>query len=95
MMSKAIRGMLRRLTFGLVAVTTLTGCGGPQRAEGTSNGVKFQLTGAAVGKTKLHMDGTKLYINGDYYGTAVSGDTVLVSDAGVSVNGTARKKQTP
>ncbi len=89
----ATKGPLRWLTLLLLAAMPLAGCG-EKTAQGTANGVKFQITGAAVGKTKLHMDGTKLFINDNYYGTALAGDTVVVSDSGVTVNGTARSKET-
>lgn len=93
MMSKTIHAALRRLTFGLLAATVLAGCSRPRMAETTTNGVKFQIAGSATGKTKVRMDGTKMFINDNYYGTAQSGDTVVVSDTGVTVNGSARPKQ--
>jgi hypothetical protein len=91
---RAIQGGLSRALLGLiVAAVPLTGCN-ERPTHGTANGVKFQIAGPVASKTKVRMDGTKVFINEKYYGPALAGDIVVVSDSGaVTVNGAPRKPQ--
>jgi hypothetical protein len=92
-MNLIMRTALRRLTMVLIAALLTAGCTRAQMMDTTISGVRVQITGSAIGKAKVEVEGETLTVNGHNYGAVSTGDTVVVSETGVTVNGTPRSKQ--